>query len=74
MAEDDYYERTTNKHCDDIISQMKDREGITFDQISNAIRTAYPFGDRRGKPYKKFIKVVLRREAQLQKELATKSV
>lgn len=69
-SQDDYYERTSHRICDEIIEQMRSREGVTFKQICQAIRGAYPFGEKKLKPYKIWIRIVVQRETKLEQELA----
>lgn len=62
LSIDSYYERHSCEQIEQVILQMA---GKPFSLIRSAIRKSYPFGEKKGKPYKTWNRILLAYEAQL---------
>lgn len=62
ISADDYYERHSHETINKILSQTK---SLPYDQMRSAIRSSYPFGEKKGRPYKTWIRILLTYETRL---------
>lgn len=62
IAQDNYYERHS---CETIERVMIQMAGKPFSEVRSAIRASYPFGEKKGRPYKTWNRILLSYEAKL---------
>ncbi len=62
LGTDNYYERHSCETIERVIIQMT---GKPFPEIRFAIRASYPFGEKKGRPYKTWNRILLSYEAKL---------
>jgi len=59
---DNYYERHSCETIERVIIEM---DGKPFTEIRSAVRSSYPFGEKKGRPYKTWNRILLNYEAKL---------